>query len=127
MRYRNAWIKELALKEPETDFNDPRSNHDLEDSCCLHLHRVYIDRMSTIDAATFKAKAEELLAKALQGDVTIIDKDGKRAVLMPCAGAQPDFQLYPETDQLLLERLQTPGREPTDADWEALARGIPRE
>lgn len=83
--------------------------------------------MSTVDAATFKAKAEELLAKALQGDATIIDQDGKRAVLMPCEAAQPDFQLYPAVDRLLLERLQAPGREPTDADWEALTRGLPRE
>jgi hypothetical protein len=67
-----------------------------------------------------------LLAKALEGDVTIIDKDGKRAVLMPCEAAEPDFQVYPQIDKLLLERLQAPGREPTDADWEALARGIPR-
>ena len=83
--------------------------------------------MSTVDAATFKAKAEELLAKALQGDVTIIDKDGKRAVLMPCQGSVPDFQLYPEIDRLLLERLQARGVEPTDAQWDALTRAIPRE
>jgi hypothetical protein len=83
--------------------------------------------MITVDAATFKAKAEELLTKALQGDVTIIDKDGKRAVLMPCEGTQPDFQLSPEVDRLLVERLQAPGREPTEADWDALTRAIPRE
>jgi len=82
--------------------------------------------MSTVDAATFKAKADELLAKALNGDITVIDENGKRAVLMPCTGPAPDFQLYPEIDRLLKERLESSGQEPTDADWEALARSIPR-
>lgn len=83
--------------------------------------------MSTVDAATFKAKADELLAKALAGDVTIIDQNGRRAVLMPCEGAQPDFQLFPNVDRVLQERLQSSGAEPTEDDWQALMNAVPNQ
>ena len=76
--------------------------------------------MSTVDVETFKAHAEELIAKAISGEATVIEQNGKRAVLLPCDGAAPDFELYPEMDRLLRERAQAPGREPTPADWEAL-------
>ena len=62
--------------------------------------------VSKVDGATFKEKAGELLTKVLAGDITIIDHNGKRAVLMPYSGPAPDFQLYPETDKLLRERLE---------------------
>lgn len=83
--------------------------------------------MSTVDVATLKARAEELIAKAIAGEATIIEQDGKRAVLLPCEGAAPDFELDPQTDQLLRERASAPGREPTANDWEALQRGIRRK
>jgi hypothetical protein len=78
--------------------------------------------MSTIDVATLKARAEELIAKAIAGEATIIEQNGKRAVLMPCEGAAPDFELDPKTDQLLRERMKSPGREPLPADWEKLQK-----
>lgn len=83
--------------------------------------------MSTVDVATLKARAEELIAKAIGGEATIIEQNGKRAVLMPCEGAAPDFELDPETDQLLQERMKAPGREPAPADWEALRKSIARK
>ena len=80
--------------------------------------------MSTVDVATLKARADELVAKAIAGEATLIEQNGKRAVLLPCEGAAPDFALDPETDRLLHERLQAPGRKPTTADWEALRRDV---
>ena len=79
-----------------------------------------------MDAATFKANAAEFLAKALDGNVTIIDQGGKRAVLMKCDGV-PDVELFPNTDKLLAQRLAAEGGEPTEADWEALSRSMPIE
>src|SRR6266699_2335811 len=67
--------------------------------------------MSTVDVATFKAHAEELVAKAIAGEATVIEQNGKRAVLLPCEGAAPDFELDPQTDELLRQRVQAPGRE----------------
>ena len=82
--------------------------------------------MSTVDVPTLKARAEELIAKAIAGEPTVIEQNGKRAVLLPCEGVAPDFELAPEMDKLLRERTQAPGREPTMADWEALRQGISR-
>jgi hypothetical protein len=82
--------------------------------------------MSTVDAATFKAYADQFLAKALDGDVTIIDQDGKRAILMKCEGV-PDVELFPNTDNLLTRRVATEGREPSETDWEALSRSISKQ
>ena len=83
--------------------------------------------MSTVDVVTFKARADELIAKAIAGEATVIEQNGKRAVLLPCEGMMPDLERDPETDLLLRERAQTPGREPTAADWDALRAGIRRE
>ena len=83
--------------------------------------------MSTVDVTTFKAHADELIAKAIAGEATIIVQNGKRAVLLPCEGTMPDLERDPETDLLLRERAQAPGREPTPADWEALRAGLRRE
>ena len=83
--------------------------------------------MSTVDVATFKARADELIAKAIAGEATVIEQNGRRAVLLPCEGAAPDFEQDPETDSLLRERLESPGREPTAADWEALRAGLRRK
>lgn len=80
--------------------------------------------MSTVDVATLKARAEELIAKAIAGEATVIEQNGKRAVLLPCEGLAPDFDVDPVTDQLLRERLQAPGSEPTAADWEKLRQTI---
>ena len=80
--------------------------------------------MSTVDVATLKARAEEFVARAIAGEATLIEQNGKRAVLLPCEGAAPDFELDPKTDQLLRERMQAPGREPTTADWQALRRSV---
>jgi hypothetical protein len=82
--------------------------------------------MSTVDVKTFKAQAEELFAKAVSGEATVIEQSGKRAVLLPCEGEAPDLALNPELDRLLRERLHTPGREPTPADWQSLREGLPR-
>jgi hypothetical protein len=82
--------------------------------------------MSTVDVATLKARAEELVAKAIAGEATLIEQNGKRAVLLPCEGAAPDLELAPETDRLLSERMRAPGREPTTADWAALRRSVRR-
>ena len=78
--------------------------------------------MSTVNVATLKARAEEFIAKAIAGEATVIEQNGKRAVLLPCEGVAPDFELDRDTDRLLRERLQASGREPTAADWEALRR-----
>jgi len=82
--------------------------------------------MSTVDVATFKAHADELIAKAIDGEATVIEQNGKRAVLLPCEGAVPDFELEPETDRLLRDRAQASGREPTPADWAALRASVHR-
>ena len=82
--------------------------------------------MSSVDVATLKANAEELVAKAIAGEATVIEQNGKRAVLMLCDGDIPDFKLDPATDQLLQERATSPGREPTAADWAALRQSIRR-
>ncbi|GEM_PF-3297817 len=87
----------------------------------------YCVRMSTVDVATLKANAEELIAKAIAGEATVIEQNGKRAVLLPCEGVAPDFELDRETDQLLRTRIQAPGREPNPADWEALRQSIRRQ
>ncbi len=80
--------------------------------------------MSTIDVATLKAHAEELIAKAIAGEPTLIEQNGRRAVLLPCDGVAPDFELDRDTDRLLRERLQAQGCEPTAADWAALRRDV---
>ncbi len=82
--------------------------------------------MSTVDVATLKARAEELIAKAIAGEATIIEQNGKRAVLLPCEGPVPDFEVDPATDQLLHDRIQTPGSEPTPKDWEKLRDSLRR-
>ena len=82
--------------------------------------------MSTVDVATFKAHADELIAKAIAGEATVIELNGKRAVLLPCDGPTPDFEQYPETDKLLRGRVQALGREPAPADWEALRASVRR-
>ena len=80
--------------------------------------------MSSVDVATLKANAEELVAKAIAGEATVIEQNGKRAVLMPCDGMVPDFELDPATDLLLRERADAPGREPTAMDWSKLRREV---
>ena len=82
--------------------------------------------MSTVDVATLKARAEEFVAKAIAGEATLIEQNGKRAVLLPCQGLAPDLALDPETDQLLRLRIEASGREPTSADWAALRRNVRR-
>ena len=80
--------------------------------------------MSTVDVATLKAQAEELIARAIAGEATMIEQNGKRAVLLPCEGSAPDFELDSETDELLRARAKAPGHEPTVADWETLRRSV---
>ena len=80
--------------------------------------------MSTVDLATFKANVDALVSKALEGEVTVIDQNGKCAVLMPCEGSVPDLQRFPQLDRVLQERLQAQGAEPTAEDWERLARSV---
>lgn len=80
--------------------------------------------MSTVDVITFKEHADELIAKAIAGEATVIVQNGKRAVLLPCEGPMPDLERVPETNLLLRERGQAPGNEPTPADWDALRAGI---
>jgi hypothetical protein len=82
--------------------------------------------MSTVDVPTLKARAEELIAKAIAGEATVIEQNGKRAVLLPCEGTAPDVVLDRGTDQLLRERAEAPGREPTAADWQALRQSVRR-
>ncbi len=82
--------------------------------------------MRTITVSTLKEEAEDLVAKAVKGEATIIELQGKRAVLMPCDGGMPDFELFPEVDRLLKERLQTPGRKPATEDWASLRRALNR-
>ena len=76
--------------------------------------------MAAVDVATFKEQAEQLFAKAVAGEATVIEQNGHRAVLLPCDGDLPDFILYPKLDALLQERLKLPAREATEADWQAL-------
>jgi len=80
--------------------------------------------MSTVDVATLKERAEELIAKAIAGEATVIEQNGKRAVLLPCEGALPDFELDPATDMLLRDRADGPGRQPTGEDWTKLRQGV---
>ena len=80
--------------------------------------------MSTVDVATLKARADELIAKAIAGEATIIEQNGKRAVLLPCEGLAPDFELDRQTDQLLRARVQASGAEPSAADCEALRQSV---
>jgi PHD/YefM family antitoxin component YafN of YafNO toxin-antitoxin module len=82
--------------------------------------------MSTVDVDTFKAHTEELIAKAIAGEATIIEQNGKRAVLLPCEGVAPDFELDRETDQLLRERVQAPSLAPNSEDWDALRKIVRR-
>lgn len=83
--------------------------------------------MSTVDVPTLKARAEELIAKAIAGEATVIEQNGKRAVLLPCEGDAPDLALDRATDQLLRERAAAPGCEPTAADWQALRQSARRK
>jgi hypothetical protein len=76
--------------------------------------------MSAVDVETFKNRADEFIAKAIAGEPTIVEQDGKRAVLLPCDTGVPDFEAYPAIDTLLTERIRAKGSEPTDADWAAL-------
>jgi hypothetical protein len=76
--------------------------------------------MPAIDVATLKERAEELFAKAVAGEATVIEQNGKRAVLVQCEEGAPDYELYPNTDRLLRERASMEGRPATAADWEAL-------
>ena len=87
-------------------------------------HIIYLWAMSTIDVATLKAHAEELIAKAIAGEATVIEQNGKRAVLLPCEGVAPDFEIDRTLDGLLRERVQSPGSEPTPGDWEAFRQGV---
>lgn len=68
----------------------------------------------------------ELIAKAIAGEATVIEHNGRRAVLLPCEGMLPDFERDPETDRLLRERAQAVGQEPTAADWETLCASVRR-
>jgi hypothetical protein len=86
----------------------------------------YSLKMSTVDVATLKARAEELIAKAIAGEATVIEQNGKRAVLLPCEGAVPDFELDPVTNRLLQERAKAPGREPSPTDWKSLRQQVRR-
>jgi hypothetical protein len=76
--------------------------------------------MASIDLATLKKDAEELFAKAVAGQATVIEQNGKRAVLVPWDASVPDFELFSEVDSLLRERLNAEAREATDQDWAAL-------
>jgi antitoxin (DNA-binding transcriptional repressor) of toxin-antitoxin stability system len=80
--------------------------------------------VSTVDVETLKARAEELIAKAIAGEPTVIEQNGKRAVLLPCEGNAPDFELDPATDLLLQKRFESEGCEPTQEDWEKLRQSI---
>lgn len=80
--------------------------------------------MSIVDVAILKARAEELIAKAIAGEATIIEQNGKRAALLPCQGLVPDFEVDPVTDQLLRERMQAPENEPAAIDWDKLRRNL---
>jgi len=66
--------------------------------------------MSTVDVATLKAHAEQLVAKAIAGEPTLIEQNGKRAVLLPGESAAPDFELDPDMDRLLRQRVKASGR-----------------
>ena len=86
----------------------------------------YAVRMSTVDVATLKERAEELIAKAIAGEPPVIEQNGKRAVLFACE-LVPDFELDRETDMLLRERAQAPGSQPNAEDWKKLRQSVRRE
>ena len=85
---------------------------------------MWLSTMSTVDVATLKARAEEFVAKAIAGEATLIEQNGKRAVLLPCQGIAPDFALDPETDRLLRQRVDKSNRG-TDSGGAAHRRGEP--
>jgi hypothetical protein len=91
---------------------------------CFASAAAYNTDMASIDVATLKQHAEELFAKAVSGEATVIEQNGKRAVLLPCDNARPDFELFPELDALIRERVNAPAREATESDWEALRRRV---
>ena len=62
---------------------------------------MWLLTMSTVDVATLKARAEEFVAKAIAGEATLIEQNGKRAVLLPCPGIAPDFELDPAMDSVV--------------------------
>jgi PHD/YefM family antitoxin component YafN of YafNO toxin-antitoxin module len=80
--------------------------------------------MSTVNVATLKERAEELIAKAIGSEATVIEQNGKRAVLLPCHGFAPDCEVDRETDQLLRARMGSSGREPITADWDAMRQRV---
>ena len=63
------------------------------------IRRPPVKTCSTVNVATLKAHAEEFIAKAIAGEPTVIEQNGKRAVLLPCEGIAPDLELDPETEQ----------------------------
>lgn len=75
--------------------------------------------MSAIDLETFKKHAEEFVVKAIGGEATIIERNGRRAVLMAC-----DSEQFPQTDALLKERLNAHGKEAAAEDWSALRKRL---
>ena len=83
-------------------------------------------KMSTADVATFKAHADELIVKAIAVEATVIEHNGKHAILLPCEGTIPDSKLDPEADRLLQDRARAPGPEPAAADWAAMRTTIPQ-
>jgi hypothetical protein len=82
----------------------------------------YLPEMSAVDVETFKKNAEAFVVKAIDGEATIIERNGRRAVLMPC-----DSEQYPQTDSLLKERLNAQGNEAAAADWSALRERLLRK
>jgi len=81
---------------------------------------MYLLPMRTVTVSILKTEADELVAKAIAGEATIIEQGQKRAVLLPCEGDAPDFELFPQADRLLRQRLGSAGDEPTAADWLSL-------
>lgn len=73
-------------------------------SLILHRSISSVANMSTVDVATFKKHADELIAKAIAGEATVIEQRRQGAVLVPCEGTLPDFAENPELDTLLRER-----------------------
>jgi hypothetical protein len=80
--------------------------------------------MASVDVATLKQRAEELFAKAVAGQATVIEQNGKRAVLLRCDEGGPDFELYPDVDATLRDRAKSPGREATEKDWDNLRKRV---
>lgn len=80
--------------------------------------------MSMIDVETLRNRADELVAKAISGEPTVIEQNGRRAILLACEGDSFDFESNASLDRLLRQRISEDGAEPRADDWARLRASL---